>query len=34
MDLTYVIKNEVLMITTPEKAGNELVTKVYPVADL
>jgi hypothetical protein len=34
MDLTYVIKNEVLLITTPEKAGNELVTKVYPVADL
>lgn len=34
MDLTYVVKNEVLMITTPEKAGAELVTKVYPVADL
>ncbi len=34
MDLTYFIKNEVLLITTPEKAGNELVTKVYPVADL
>ena len=34
LDLTYFIKNEVLMITTPEKAGNELVTKVYPVADL
>lgn len=34
LDLTYVIKDEVLLITTPEKAGSELVTKVYPVADL
>ena len=34
MDLTYVVKDEVLLITTPEKAGSELVTKVYPVADL
>lgn len=34
MDLTYMIQNEVLMITTPEKASANLVTKVYPVADL
>ena len=34
LDLTYVIKDEVLLITTLEKAGTELVTKVYPVADL
>ena len=34
MDLTYVIKDEVLLITTPDKASNELATKVYPVADL
>jgi hypothetical protein len=34
LDLTYVIKDEVLLITTPEKASSELVTKVYPVADL
>ncbi|MFZ5833525.1 MAG: hypothetical protein ACOY3P_25850, partial [Planctomycetota bacterium] len=34
LDLTYVIKDEVLYITTPEEANAELVTKVYPVADL
>ncbi len=34
LDLTYVIKDEVLLITTPEQAGNDLVLKVYPVADL
>ena len=34
MDLTWVIKNEVLMITTPEKAGNELITRIYLVRDL
>jgi hypothetical protein len=34
LDLTYVIKNEVLLITTPEKAGNELITRVYLVRDL
>jgi von Willebrand factor type A domain len=32
--LTYVIKDEVLMITTNDKANTQLVTKVYPVADL
>ena len=34
MDLTYVIRDEVLLITTPEEANAKLVTKVYPVADL
>ena len=32
--LTYVIAEEVLLITTPEDADNKLETKVYPVADL
>jgi hypothetical protein len=34
LQLTYVIQDEVLMITTPEEADLNLVTKVYPVADL
>ncbi len=34
MDLTYVVRDEVLLITTPEEAESELTTKVYPVADL
>jgi len=34
LDLTYMIKDEVLLITTPEVADNQLSTKVYPVADL
>ncbi|MFP6671284.1 MAG: hypothetical protein VB857_07715, partial [Pirellulaceae bacterium] len=34
MGLTYVIKDEVLKITTPEQAENELITRVYPVGDL
>ena len=34
LGLTYLIKDEVLRITTPEVADNELSTKVYPVADL
>jgi hypothetical protein len=34
MDLTYVIRDEVLLITTPEEAESKLTTKVYPVADL
>ena len=34
MDLTYVVRDEVLQITTPEEAESELTTKVYPVADL
>ena len=34
LDLTYMIDNEVLMITTREKAESRLTTRVYPVADL
>ncbi|RCS54678.1 hypothetical protein DTL42_05995 [Bremerella cremea] len=34
LDLTYIVANEVLMITTQEEADSELITKVYPVADL
>jgi hypothetical protein len=33
LDLTYVVQNEVLLITTPEDARGRLLTKVYPVAD-
>jgi hypothetical protein len=32
--LTYVIRDEVLLITTLDDAESELVTKVYPVGDL
>jgi hypothetical protein len=32
--LTYLVKDEVLLITTKEKAQENLVVKVYPVADL
>ena len=34
LDLTYLIDNEVLLITTQDEAGQRLSTKVYPVADL
>jgi hypothetical protein len=34
LNLTYVIKDEVLQITSKEKASEQLVTKVYPVGDL
>ena len=34
MDLTYIIKNEILMITTKDKAETELMTRTYPVGDL
>ncbi|HRX78020.1 MAG TPA: VWA domain-containing protein, partial [Pirellulaceae bacterium] len=34
LELTYIIKDEVLQITTPETAEAQLVTKVYPVGDL
>ena len=34
LELTYVIADEVLQITTQERAGSSLVTKVYPVGDL
>ena len=32
--LTYVVENEVMKITTSTKAGEKLSTRVYPVADL
>lgn len=34
MDLTYIIKNEVLLITTKDMAATELLTRTYPVGDL
>ncbi|HEX4413867.1 MAG TPA: hypothetical protein VH107_09595 [Lacipirellulaceae bacterium] len=34
LQLTYIIQDEVLMITTPDAAQKNLVVKVYPVADL
>ncbi len=34
LDLTYVIRNEVLLITSRTEAENMLGTRVYPVADL
>jgi tetratricopeptide (TPR) repeat protein len=34
LDLTYVVRDEVLLITTQEEAEAKLVTKVYPVGDL
>ncbi|MGH7192098.1 MAG: hypothetical protein ACREJM_01030, partial [Candidatus Saccharimonadales bacterium] len=33
-DLTYVIRNEVMLITSKSEAENMLATKVYPVFDL
>jgi hypothetical protein len=32
--LTYIIQDEVMIITTPDEAESQLVAKVYPVADL
>jgi hypothetical protein len=34
LGLTYIIKDEVMQITTPEDAGSQLITKVYRVGDL
>ena len=34
LDLTYTVRDEVLLITTTDKVNEHLVTKVYPVADL
>ncbi|MCH8043337.1 MAG: hypothetical protein IID44_06420 [Planctomycetes bacterium] len=34
LDLTFVIRDEVLLITTPDEANSMLVTKFYPVMDL
>lgn len=34
LGLTYVVRDEVLQITTPDDASSQLITKVYPVGDL
>lgn len=34
LGLTFVVRDGVLVITTPEQAANHLKTRVYPVADL
>jgi hypothetical protein len=34
LELSYVIQEEVIQITTPEDAAAQLATKVYPVGDL
>ncbi len=34
LKLTYIIQDEIMLITTPEEAEQHLVVKVYPVADL
>jgi len=34
LDLTYVIQDEVLLITTPEEAENRFITMLYPVSEL
>lgn len=34
LGLTYVIKDGVLLITTPEAAESELLTRIYPISDL
>ena len=34
LQLTYIVRDEVLLITTQTEADNKLVVKVYPVADL
>jgi hypothetical protein len=34
LDLTYVIQDEVLLITTPEEAETRLTTRIYAVGDL
>lgn len=34
VELTFTIRNHVILITTPEAAESELTTKVYPVRDL
>jgi hypothetical protein len=34
LDLTYLIQDEVVLITTLDKADTQLVTRIYPVGDL
>ena len=34
LDLTYLIEDDVLLITTPDRASHEFVIRAYPVGDL
>jgi hypothetical protein len=34
LDLTYVVRDDCLLITTPEESSAKLVTKAYPIFDL
>ena len=34
LDLTYIVKDEVLLVTTAEVASREIVARVYPLEDL
>jgi hypothetical protein len=34
LDLTYAVRDEVLLVTTPEQVENKLVEAIYPIADL
>ena len=34
LDLTFIVKDEVLLITTIEEAELQLITEIYPVVDL
>ncbi len=34
LDLSYVIRDQVLLITTPERSERQLLMRLYPVADL
>ena len=34
LGLTFIVKDEVIQITTPEDAGSQLITRLYPVLDL
>jgi hypothetical protein len=34
LDLNWVIQDECLLVTTPDKVSNQLITRVYPVLDL
>jgi hypothetical protein len=34
IESTYVVRDEVLLITTPEEVDNQLITRIYPVYDL
>jgi hypothetical protein len=34
LGLTFLVKDEVIQITTPEDAGSRLITRLYPVLDL